>query len=126
MKKNANKRAVSLEYANALVHSREVRSGDWRLVQKVRRAMSNELRNLASAVPAVVHCKWENRAPVLEVYAPNGTQIEVSGKKDMVKDAPAVIKLDKKFTGKTVDVTLKNGGKTAKLLKYLLPPLAQN
>jgi len=124
--KNFSKRAVSLEYANALVHSREVRSGDWRLVQKVRRAMSNELRNLASAVPAVVHCKWENRAPVLEVYAPNGTQIEVCGKKDMVKDAPAVIKLDKNFTGKTVDVTLKNGGKTAKLLKYLLPPLAQN
>ena len=123
--KNFSKRAVPLEYANALVHSREVRSGDWQLVQKVRRAMSCELRNLTGGIPAVVHCKWEDGVPVLEIYSTSGTQVSAAGIQTVVNDAPVTIKLGKDAIGNALEIKLENGGKTVKLEKYILPPLAQ-
>ena len=122
--KDFSKRAVSLEFANALVHSREVRSGDWQLVQRVRRAMSDELKNLNNKdFPAVIHCKWENALPVLEIYAADGTSVSVNGKNGVVNGKPAVIRFDRSAIGKSVEVKLDNNGKNAVMTKHILPPL---
>ncbi len=124
--KNLSKRAVALEYANATVHSREVRSGDWELLQKVRRAMSQELRNLNSSVPAVIHCQWDNGSPVLEIYAVDGSVITFAGKEYIANGSAVTISLPQDAAGRTVEVQVKHNGKSAILTKYLLPPLGQD
>ena len=43
----------------------------------------------------------------------------------VVNDAPAAIKLGKDAIGNALEIKLENGGKTVKLEKYILPPLAQ-
>ena len=110
-------RAVAMEYANAVSHSRENRCEDAAVVGRVRDILISEVEYLAKAVrsetPAFAHYRFDKDMVILEVYAPEKTQVKFScGGKEIgsavaAKDAPAVLRISANAAKeKTFDIQL--------------------